>query len=132
MSSIFPPCNSPNYSQIDISVFVDMPEANETTKGSVPNYAGLMTWLHDHMSKGGESGRAGGGAVGRDAPPSVGQDAPLRWPGGDSWLPQLSPLTTGAQPAVHPTHPKGSAEAHLLTHPACRLQAASTCAMRSI
>ena len=56
----------PYYPQIDISVFVDMPEANETTKGSVPNYAGLMTWLHDHMSKGGKSaavmGWWGGGA----------------------------------------------------------------------
>lgn len=31
-----------------------MPQANETTEGSVPNYAGLMTYLHDHMSKGGE------------------------------------------------------------------------------
>ena len=31
------------------------PEANQTTEGSVPNYAGLMTWLHDHMSKGGKS-----------------------------------------------------------------------------
>ena len=52
--------------QVDVRVFVDMPEANETTEGSVPNYAGLMTWLHDHMSKGGKS-RAGWGATARAA-----------------------------------------------------------------
>lgn len=46
---------SPASTQVDVRVFVDMPEANQTTEGSVPNYAGLMTWLHDHMSKGGKS-----------------------------------------------------------------------------
>lgn len=50
--------------QVDIRVFVNMPEANETTEGSVPNYAGLMTYLHDHMSKGGEL-TAGLGRAGR-------------------------------------------------------------------
>ena len=47
--------------QIDIRVFVDMPEANETTEGSVPNYVGLMTWLHDHMTMRGESAALMGG-----------------------------------------------------------------------
>ncbi|KAI7845831.1 hypothetical protein COHA_000741 [Chlorella ohadii] len=44
---------SQEHGHVDVRVFVDMPEANQTTEGSVPNYAGLMTWLHDHMSKGG-------------------------------------------------------------------------------
>ena len=53
--------------QVDVRVFVDMPEANETTEGSVPNYAGLMTWLHDHMSKGGKSWAGWGDATARAA-----------------------------------------------------------------
>lgn len=42
------------FAQVDIRVFANMPEANETTEGSVPNYVGLMTWLHDHMTMKGE------------------------------------------------------------------------------
>lgn len=48
------------FAQVDIRVFANMPEANETTEGSVPNYVGLMTWLHDHMTmKGGSIARDG-------------------------------------------------------------------------